>query len=232
MANTIRTQIIANLITRAADIRTTKGFLTDVGTNQFRGVKPGKKIPAVAISAGRETVTKESGANICEMPVDVMAYMALGTSEPEIVAEKILADLIEAFTGTEITFTFEDGESEIEVGDTITGATSGATGYVCAVSVSSGTWDGDDAAGTVTIRRDSGSFGAETVTVGGTNSAAITGATAEGPEDVSTGGLAASVVYAEGGAEDLPEGGETVVGCAARFVVKYRTKTGNPFSQI
>lgn len=232
MANTIRTSIIAALLTRAGEILTTKGFETAVGTNTFLASKPNKKLPAVVIKPGRESVSQEYGANVCEMPVDITGFMDPGGSDAEVVSEKILADLIEAYTGTEIVYSFNTGESEIAVGDTVTGAASGATGYVVAVSVTSGAWGDGDAAGTFTVRRDDGLFqSAETVTVGGTACATIAGATGYNPGDLAAGGLAESIVYQEGGADEWPEDGETVTGSSARFLVTYQTKTGNPYSQ-
>jgi hypothetical protein len=55
---------------------------------------------------------------------------------------------------------FDAGQSEgpILVGDTIEGGSSGATGIVTEVVVTSGTWDGDNAAGYLTIKSKSGEF--------------------------------------------------------------------------
>lgn len=54
---------------------------------------------------------------------------------------------------------FDTGTTEIEAGDTITGATSGATGIVLSdASVSSGSWAGGDAAGQVGFRTLTGNF--------------------------------------------------------------------------
>lgn len=47
---------------------------------------------------------------------------------------------------------FDGGVGEIKVGDTVTGATSGATGVVTAVHLISGTWGGSDAAGYLVIK--------------------------------------------------------------------------------
>jgi len=232
MADSIRTQIIAALKLRAADILATKGFQTSIGTNVFLARKPNKQLPAVVVKPGRESNSPEYGENILTMDVDVSGFMAFGSSDPELIAEKILADLLEAFTGNEIVYTFEDGETEIEVGDTLTGDDTGATAYVVAVSVSSGTWLGEDAAGTVRVRRITGTgFGLEAVTVGGADAAAITGGTEYDANALSCGGLAESIVYTEGGAEDWPEDGQTVAGSNARLSIAYRTKTGNPYSQ-
>ncbi|MFA5445888.1 MAG: DUF2341 domain-containing protein, partial [Bacteroidales bacterium] len=56
------------------------------------------------------------------------------------------------------TIDFDSGSSEITVGETVTGATSGATGTVLAVELSSGSWEGGDAAGTIQIQDADGLF--------------------------------------------------------------------------
>lgn len=56
------------------------------------------------------------------------------------------------------TIDFDSGSSEITVGETVTGATSGATGTVLAVELSSGSWEGGDAAGTIQIQGMDGLF--------------------------------------------------------------------------
>lgn len=70
------------------------------------------------------------------------------------------------------------GTNEIEVGDTITGATSGATALVEQVLEYSGTWAGGDAAGFLIVRDVVGTFQSETVyasdTPSGTDDATVT----------------------------------------------------------
>ena len=53
---------------------------------------------------------------------------------------------------------FDGGSSEIIVGETVTGATSGATGTVTLVVVTGGTWGGGDAEGYILIESASGIF--------------------------------------------------------------------------
>lgn len=53
---------------------------------------------------------------------------------------------------------FDAGSTEIAVGATVTGASSGATSVVKAIKVSSGTWAGSDAAGTLYIKTVSGTY--------------------------------------------------------------------------
>lgn len=59
------------------------------------------------------------------------------------------------------------GTTEVAVGDTITGATGGATAIVDSIILSSGTWVGGNAAGTLNIRIQSGTFESENLNVDG-----------------------------------------------------------------
>ncbi|NIA30726.1 MAG: hypothetical protein GWP06_12540, partial [Actinobacteria bacterium] len=70
---------------------------------------------------------------------------------------------------------FTLGTSEITEGDTITGKVSTETAIVDYVDITSGTWGGSDAAGTIYAHSASGAFSNEIVTVGGTDSATIAG---------------------------------------------------------
>lgn len=67
------------------------------------------------------------------------------------------------------------GTTTIAVGDTITGATSGATAVVEQVLLYSGSWAGGDAAGFFIVSSVVGTFGSENVVVGsGTDDATVT----------------------------------------------------------
>lgn len=58
------------------------------------------------------------------------------------------------------------GTHQVLVGDILTGATSGATARVIALTLTSGTWAGGDAAGTLTLCDQSGTFQAEVLNEG------------------------------------------------------------------
>ena len=60
---------------------------------------------------------------------------------------------------------FTGGKEEIAEGDTITGATSGATAIVKRVIVTSGSWDANDAAGRFILSGQTGAFASEALTV-------------------------------------------------------------------
>jgi len=65
------------------------------------------------------------------------------------------------------TIDFTSGSTEIEVGSTIVGATSGATAVVAHVYRSSGSWQAGDAAGTLTIYTQVGTFQSEDLNISG-----------------------------------------------------------------
>jgi len=82
-------------------------------------------------------------------------------------------------TGTLKSIAFTSGGTyEIRPGDQITGATGGATARVVSLTVSSGTWAGGDAAGTLILDDQVGTFESENLNVGDeTNVATIGGNT-------------------------------------------------------
>lgn len=57
------------------------------------------------------------------------------------------------------------GTATIDIGDTLTGATSGETAVVISITVTSGTFAAGTAAGTITVRTQSGTFQAEELNV-------------------------------------------------------------------
>jgi len=77
--------------------------------------------------------------------------------------------------GKELSFT-SGGTTEIQVGNTITGATSGATAVIAGVGLQSGSWGAGTAAGIVTFASQTGTFQAEDLNIGASlNVATISG---------------------------------------------------------
>lgn len=74
-------------------------------------------------------------------------------------------------TNTQIAYT-SGGTYQVAVGDTITGATSGVTAKVTGVTITSGSWAGGDAAGTLNLSGQSGNFSAENLNVGANSNVA------------------------------------------------------------
>jgi len=79
---------------------------------------------------------------------------------------------------TSPTLSFDGGESEILVGDTITGASSGKTATVKIITIASGAWSSDDAAGYLSITGNTGTWtDGEDINVLGAKRADVNGAT-------------------------------------------------------
>jgi|GEM_PF-1188995 len=238
MTDTIREQIISALETRMDDIRRVRGYNTDAGKTVFRAqvnVSP-DDMPCVVIFPGTEAVERASYKEQTHtMEVNLQALDAFGDDNPSEVAELLLGDLIECATARKWDIDFNSGGTEeVELGETITGATSGATGVVDAIDLDSGSWSGGNAAGTFTLRRVSGTFqNAENLNISEQNNVATTTSTAskETPETGATGGLAQDIRYIRGGTETYPSGEETHVGTSVTLEVAYKTVPGNPYVQ-
>jgi len=100
------------------------------------------------------------------IPDLVLVYNA---TDGDLITGGFVNDMVIPFTS--------GGTTQIVAGDTIKGATSGATAIVHEVLEYSGTWAGGDAAGFFVVKRDNivGTFGSENVFVGtGTNDATVT----------------------------------------------------------
>ena len=95
---------------------------------------------------------------------------------PDIVYNYYFAyDKIHPRTGKQLPFT-SGGTYIPSVGETITGATSGATGVVSDIQVTSGKWISGDAAGKFTLSSQTGTFVSENLNIGGhSNIATISG---------------------------------------------------------
>ena len=78
-------------------------------------------------------------------------------------------------------FTFNSGGTATPViGDTLTGETSGATCIILNITVSSGTWDGGDAAGTIYCTTPVGTFnGTENILLSAVDVMTMTSVTSE-----------------------------------------------------
>lgn len=218
-----------------AIVRTANAFETDIGAAVERAKKnlDPSELPACVVWPKPETVAREYGQGRFMMPIQVEGLVLHGSTAPSTLVEQMLADLIEAVIGVTYTLAFTSGSTEIEAGDTIEGATSGATALVQSIAVTSGTWAGGNAAGTLTLRRVTGTFQAENLDVGSsTNVATIAGApTPADPVAATTASLADSIEYAGGGADDYPEGNEQATGVITTWNVFYRTISGDPYHQ-
>ena len=231
----IREQIIDAIVARLAIVRTTYGYATNAGASVFRGKRnlAAADLPALVVWPGVETAAREYGKVHHDMPIRIEAFSAPGSGDFSEASESLLADVVEAMTATQYTFAYTSGgTTAIAAGNTITGATSGATGYVQSVTLASGTWAGGDAAGVIAFRRKTGTFAAENLNVGALTNLATTNGTvtAYKPDTTVCGGLSTDIEYTGGGQESYPEDDDTATATVATFAIRYTNRVGNPHS--
>jgi len=114
---------------------------------------PGAAIPAPITEFGitlENTINNSADHSYSFEPADITATIELSNLE---VMAQVFID-----TTTVIKIPFNYGSSEITVGETITGATSGATGTVTIVEVTAGDWGTGDAEGYIYVKDPSGVF--------------------------------------------------------------------------
>ena len=103
MTDTIRELIIKELVARAGVIRTAGApqvYATDIGAQVFRArpkVGP-SDLPCVVIWPKPEETENLHGQHRHKMPVQIEGIAEFGESEPSVVSERILGDLIRCFT--------------------------------------------------------------------------------------------------------------------------------------
>jgi hypothetical protein len=101
--NTIRELIILEFLARAALIRTTgspAAYATDIGATVHRArrsVDP-DDLPCINIIPQPEESENAHGQSMHKMPMKIDGLAAFGAEEPSAIAERILGDLIKAFT--------------------------------------------------------------------------------------------------------------------------------------
>lgn len=250
MANTIREQIITAVEAKLAHILTSKGYQTECGANVQRARKSldQAELPAVVVIPKPEEGVREYANSVLKMRMRVEALKQFNpeTENPSEVSEQMLGDLIECVAGNRWSMAFDTGTYEPQPGDTITGATSGATATVESVTRSSGTWAGGDSAGTIYFRRLVGRFTHtaavisppspevnENINIAGHSAAIKTNGTATyiSPETSTCAGLADDIRYVGGGTNEYPEAPDTTVGVVADFEITYSTVAGNPYAR-
>lgn len=236
MTDTIRRQIVSAIVTALGAVRTSAGYATEIGATVYRArtaVDP-DAAPFCNVFAGRDASSLTPyGMARHVMPVTVEAVSAFADDDPAAAEDDLLGDLVEGMTASVWTLDYDTGSAEIEVGDTITGATSKATAYVAGVTVTSGAWAGGDATGTLTLRRLVKDFTAgEALKLGAVAAAKADGTTSgQHAVDRVAGGLATSIVYTEGGPANQTNLDDALTGVSAVFEVTYETVAGNPCGQ-
>lgn len=241
MTETIREQIIQNVVTKIGRIRTANGYNTEAGKIVKRAELipiDGDLLPASSVFPLPElSLERYSGRTLRQMEVRVQAISQLKGLNPSVVSELLLGDLIEAVFGTSWTLNFDSGGTyHPQAGHEIEGESDGATAIIESVVVDSGAFDDGDADGSLVLRRLVGAFGDdETLKINGNvNSATVDGSiTGQDPKDSTTGGLADSIDYVSGGNEVYPETVKVddVVGAEIVLNIGYKTQTGDPYTQ-
>lgn len=145
--------------------------ITDAGTDFIVG-----DYFTIAVTAGSEKLTVLSFTAVDG------SQKALGiliddydASLADLDCVAIVRDAVIAKSPIKWTIAFTGGGTHVLVaGETITGATSAKTARVCEVNLTSGTWAGGNAAGTIVVDQLSGDFQAENIKVtGGTDDATV-----------------------------------------------------------
>lgn len=162
---------------------------TDAGAFSVKG-PDGEALPAAAVgvayTSDQINFTINDGATdfvvgdtfTVAVPVGGLQYRAINFSgvDGSAKAAGLSFATYDASASGQRTLAFTSGGTyEILPGDTITGATSGSTARVVAITLSSGTWAGGDAAGTFTLDDRSGALQAENLNVGGNTNVATIG---------------------------------------------------------
>lgn len=230
MADTIREQIICAYMTRLADWTTARGFNHGCGANVFRAVQyvDQEDMPAAVLLPQAEEVTQQYGQNHCEMMLKIEALAEIGDTNPSVIQEQLLGDVIKIMTAAPyLCLVFQAGgyinAVAGDIGKTVTGVSTGDTGTLISYDNTTRQW---------TILPDSSGDGfdaaSEAVTVsGGTGS----GTTGQAAEQVHVTPLVTSIGYASGGPGAIPQGEDTTVAVFAEFRIKYNTLAGDPYSQ-
>jgi hypothetical protein len=236
MTDTIRQRIIDAIKEKGSEVRRSMGYRTDIGKNIQIYRTQNISVPAMGIWPGTEVVTQVHGGNQNEMPIRVEGIMALGANDYHEMVEKIIGDIIEMMTGIKYVLDYSSGGDATNVaepGDVVLGETSGAEAVVESFTTGSGSWGLGTAAGFFTLRRLTGEFEAEDLTINGVVGLAQTsgGMAKSKPETTTCGDLVEDIILAGAGREDYPESGEQIVGSMAVFNIIYFTVIGNPYSQ-
>lgn len=101
MDTTIREKIIQEFLTRAALIRVSSPqvYATDIGENVLRArskVDP-SELPCIVVWPQVEEAEIKYGRQLCKMPLKIEGVVKYGETDPSVVAEQILGDLIYCF---------------------------------------------------------------------------------------------------------------------------------------
>ena len=235
MADSIKKRIIDAILLRAANVRRSYGFKTDIGKNieLYRVVN--RTVPAISIWPEFTEITDQYKIVSRQLRLKIEGIVELEVDDDyHSIIENIEADIIEAMTGTVLDLDFTsggDGTNVPEPGHEVVGEVSGTTGIIESVTVDSGAWGSSDAAGQFRLRRVFQDFTSETLEINGiSDMATIPGTMARtASEDLACGGLVEDIILIESGNVEYPEQSEVIAGCSAVFGIVFSTDRGNPY---
>lgn len=235
---TIREQLFDFFGTKLATMLKANGYNLDLGTEVFRSFLPTIDfgiLPAVGfMPRAEESINLYGNHQKFDLVLDVQGIEKVGTIQAPQMVELIYADIIEAILGNTWTLNFDSGGTfKATVGKYISGQLSKATGYICGVSLLSGTWAAGSAAGTLTLRRVKGDFiNNENFNIGSNaDVATIDGvASASNAPLTTTGGLA-EAIYLTSAEGQYPTADQQSAGINISFGINYKRVAGNPYSQ-
>lgn len=238
MAETIREQIFQNIGQKLSTALVENGYNLNLGVDVLVGFLPpldSSLLPAVGFHPTVEESFDMHGYHQkFNMQLLFQGIAEIGTLLADTVCEQIYADIVEAVLGNSWTLGFDSGGPyKPAVGMTVEGETGGATGYIAGVSVSSGAWADEDAAGTFTMRRVKGDFqNNEQLNIGSNDDVATADGVAVGQNAVltTTGGLADSIKVLSAQPQ-YPNQNQLAAGFQVVFGIEYKRVTGNPYSQ-
>jgi len=234
----IRERIFINWGLRLETIRVKNGFNLDLGVEVFRSFLPPidfEYLPAVGfMPLVEENINIYGNHSKFDLQIQVQGVEKHGTIAPGPMAELIYADIVEAIQGPVWSLGFDSGGIfKATVGKYIIGQTSKATGYIAGVSVTSGAWADQDAAGTLTLRRVTGDFiDDEPLDIGSNDDVATVDGAASARSALKTpGGPLIDAIDVLSAKPEFPTQGQLSTGVNIVFGVEYKRVAGNPYSQ-
>lgn len=234
---TIREQILKVIKTELAKILTANGYYTNVGLNTVRGrydLMP-IELPSLVMIANQEEATPQLGHETFSTELTVSGFTKFATAITDYSdrlahdAEAVLGDIKTCLLSYRVSMPFSLGAIEPEIGATLTGVSSGATSILESITLSSGSWSGGDAAGTLSVRLPHLDYTNEQIT----NPKGGVVATVSGTMTAITlfSDLLNNIEYLRGGIDPLPDIGESIMKISATFSLQYVTLAGNPYKQ-
>ena len=236
MAESIKEQIIKAIYTRAQTI--TGGAYNTTFSTFLRGYPRAANadLPALFVFPQVfDTIDQTYPLNSFELPITILGISEFGAASPDTIAIEMESDFMECFFGLAYNLPYIAGNSfDSVLGKTATHGATGKTLVIQSDSVTSGTWEDGDAAGTLKVIRPtaltplSGGF---TFSGGGFSGLLATITERNLLTDIFGSLDVRELLYTGSGVESYPGADDTVVTARLDMRVSYRIKQGNPYAQ-